>query len=242
MISSVLKGLPNWAVGLFGGLGVLVVGLGVFSVALRARDEGAESAKVRTQRPPRLPATAERTMPTAVVEQIAVPAGSRAPTAENAEPTKPDLRGDGLRPVRPRKSARVPGSPSEGAQADSDNEAAPPATTPSQAAPAERQSADPEPESESPSLAEAEKMQQQMEAVLASLGPKIEECARAADVTGEVEVRVAVSQDGSVKASRLLGDFDGTPAAACIQSLVAQTHYQRFKGASIKLSHRFSVE
>jgi hypothetical protein len=85
-------------------------------------------------------------------------------------------------------------------------------------------------------------MQQQMEGVLASLAPKIEECARAADVSGNVEVRVAVSQDGSVKASRLLGDLDGTPAAACIQTLVKQTRYQRFKGASIKLSHRFSVE
>jgi hypothetical protein len=239
-------------------LGVLAVGLGVFSLALRS-GEGTPQAGTSPRSASSRPSTRTETLPAAVVDHLApTPPEEAADLGAPAEiaggPTMQGGRNklaghpDGARAGRVRRP-RTPGGTTDSTGDDVGDEstsaiaeqpaaakggaeeAPPPAATPAVAE-----------VRETPTLEEAEKLQADMEAILVSLGPKITACAKSADVVGNVEVRVSVGADGAVKASRLLGDLDGTPAGPCIQTLVQGTRYPRFSGASIKLSHRFSVE
>ena len=275
-LAATLKGLPNWAVGLFGGLGVLAVGLGIFTVVLSREGSSGAGAPVRpasgsstagapqgsvAAAPSAAPAasdhqgTRDPRVPAAVVEHL-TPIGREVAAAEGAAiPAPPPVAKRGLlRAKRLRLAGSARGSSAgdgtAGEIADDAEDtspeapvAAPADTEKKVAAAAPPAAAEPAAdEREGATLADAEKLQADMEALLVALGPRIEACARAADATGAVEVRVSVGADGTVKAARLLGDLAATPAASCIQDLVKGTTYPRFTGASMKLSHRFAVE
>jgi hypothetical protein len=57
-----------------------------------------------------------------------------------------------------------------------------------------------------------------------------------------VEVKIAISGDGSVTSSQVVGKFAGTPAGACVEKAVKNAKFKKWAGPSLSVKYPFMFQ